>query len=124
MTAIKEPLIDRWRAIQERHWTLSCALERELQDRHGIGLSEFEALERLVEGGKDSYRAQELTDALPLSQSAASRVVARLEKRGMVSRGMCEMDRRGISICLTDAGRECYRAARPTHRAVLDNLLS
>lgn len=124
MTATKEPLIDRWRAIQQRHWTLSCALERELQERHGIGLSEFEALERLVEGGKDSYRAQELTETLPLSQSAASRVVARLERRGMVNRDMCALDRRGITICLTDAGRQCYREARPTHRAVLDSLLA
>jgi DNA-binding MarR family transcriptional regulator len=101
-----------------RHAAVHCALERELQDRHGFGVSEFEALEWLVESGKQC-RALELTGALPLSQSAASRVVARLERQGLVTRSICESDRRGIYVCLTDAGNSRYREARPTHRAVL-----
>lgn len=101
-----------------------CALERELQHNHGIGVSEFEALERLAEGGKDQYRAQELTEAVHLTQSASSRVVARLEREGLVTRAMCSADRRGIFVCLTDAGRERYAAAKPTQRAVLAEMLS
>ncbi len=112
-------LVARWHELLARHAAVSCALERELQDRHGIGVSEFEALERLVDGGKDKYRAQELTDALTLSQSAGSRLVARLEKHGLVSRGLCDLDRRGVFVCLTDAGRQRYLQARPTQRAVL-----
>ncbi len=60
-----------------------------------------------------------LTEALPLSQSAASRLVARLERQGLVTRAICDMDRRGVFVCLTEAGRERYLAARPTQRAVL-----
>lgn len=108
-----------WRELMARHATVNGALERELQERHGIGVSDFEALEWLAECGKEKCRGQELTEALPLSQSAASRVVARLERQGLVTRSMCEWDRRGIYVDLTDAGRERYRAARPTHRAVL-----
>lgn len=111
--------VEAWRELMARHAAITAALERELQDRHGIGMSEYEALEWLVESGKDKCRALELTDALPLSQSAASRVVARLERQGLVTRSMCEADRRGIYVCLTEAGHERYRAARPTHRAVL-----
>ena len=62
---------------------------------------------------------QELAGAVHLSQSALSRVVGRLEADGLVNRGMCPEDRRGINACLTDSGRERYEAARPTHRAVL-----
>ncbi len=112
-------LVNAWQDLLARHAAVTGALERELQDRHGIGVSEFEALERLATGGKEKYRAQELTEALPLSQSAASRVVARLERDGLVFRAVCDMDRRGVFVCLTDAGRERYEAARPTQRAVL-----
>jgi DNA-binding MarR family transcriptional regulator len=115
----EESAVAAWRELMARHATVNCALERELQDRHGIGVSEYEALEWLAECGKEECRGQELTDALPLSQSAASRVVARLERQGLVGRSMCESDRRGINVHLTDDGRERYRAARPTHRAVL-----
>ncbi|MGH3646641.1 MAG: MarR family winged helix-turn-helix transcriptional regulator [Micromonosporaceae bacterium] len=119
MTDTDRDLVNAWHDLLARHAAVSSALERELQDRHGIGVSEFEALERLVAGGKEKYRAQELTQALPLSQSAASRVVARLEREGLVVRAVCDLDRRGIFVCLTDAGRQRYEAARPTQRAVL-----
>jgi len=70
-------------------------------------------------GEKDERRMQDLAEAVHLSQSALSRVVARLEADGLVVRAMCAEDRRGIFACLTDAGRERHAAARPAHRAVL-----
>ena len=66
---------------------------------------------------------QDLGDAVHLSQSALSRVVARLEGDGLVVRAMCTEDRRGIFVCITDAGRERYAEARPAHRAVLAEAL-
>lgn len=112
-----------WQELMALHHRVSCAVERELQENHGIGVSEFEALELMVAGGKDKYRAQEITDALPITQSAASRLVARLEKQGLVCRSMCELDRRGIFVLLTNAGRQRYEAARPTQRAILAQML-
>lgn len=116
-------LVAAWRDLLDRHSAVSGAIERALQEQHGIGVSEFEALERLVEGGEDNCRAQDLTAALPLSQSAASRLIARLEREGLVVRSMCELDRRGIFVQLTDEGRERYYAALPTQRAVLAAML-
>jgi DNA-binding MarR family transcriptional regulator len=37
---------------------------------------------------------------------------------------MCDMDRRGIDVCLTEAGRQRHAQAQPTHRAVLAALLA
>jgi DNA-binding MarR family transcriptional regulator len=59
-----------------------------------------------------------------LSQSALSRLVGRLEKDGLVSRGICAEDRRGVRVSLTDAGRERHAEARPVQRAVLQRMLS
>lgn len=112
-------LVVEWRDLMARHAAVNGALERELQERHGIGVSEFEALELLADHREHQCRALELTEALPLSQSASSRVIARLEREGLVTRAICDVDRRGIFVILTDAGRERYRAARPTHRSVL-----
>ena len=38
---------------------------------------------------------------------------------GLAARGLCTEDRRGIHVCITDAGRDRWEAARPAHRAAL-----
>jgi DNA-binding MarR family transcriptional regulator len=116
-------LVSAWRELLERHARTTASLERRLQHEHGLGVSEYEVLERLAGKDKDERRMQELADAVHLSQSALSRVVARLEADGLVKRGMCPDDRRGIIACLTPSGRERYEAARPTHRKVLAETL-
>jgi DNA-binding MarR family transcriptional regulator len=115
-------LIEIWRELLDRHARTTSALERSLHE-HGLGVSEYEVLERLAMGDHEERRMQDLAEAVHLSQSALSRVVARLEADGLVKRAMCAEDRRGIFACLTDAGRERYAAARPAHRAVLAEAL-
>ncbi len=112
-------LADAWSETLRRHARISCALERELQTEHGLGVSEFEVLEWLAVHGKDDCRMQELSEGVHLSQSALSRLVGRLEADGLVFRKLCQADRRGIYACITDEGRSRYEAARPTQRAVL-----
>jgi DNA-binding MarR family transcriptional regulator len=115
-----EPTVEQWRSILAAHAAITCALERELQDGHGLSVSEFEVLERLVDGECRERRIQELAGAVHLSQSATTRVVGRLEKDGLVRRAMCAEDRRGVFAEITPEGRERYEAARPTQRRVLD----
>ncbi len=59
-----------------------------------------------------------------LSQSAMSRLVARLEADGLVERTLCVDDRRGVFVCITGEGRSRHAEAVPTHRAVLSSMLS
>ena len=117
-------LVTEWRDILDRHARVSCALTNALEHQHGLGMSEFEILERLASEGDCSVRLQEVAEHVHLSQSALSRVVDRLEKHGLVRRGVCENDRRAIYAELTTDGRERYEAARPTHREVLERELS
>jgi DNA-binding MarR family transcriptional regulator len=118
-TARDETLVESWRDLMERHARVTGALECVLQDEHGLGVSEFEVLERLSTGDSDERRMQELADAVHLSQSALSRLIGRLEAEGLVTRAICSEDRRGIFACLTQAGRARYEAALPTQRRVL-----
>jgi DNA-binding MarR family transcriptional regulator len=113
------PLVSAWRSLAARHASVSAALEHELGERHALGVSEFEVLERLAENEQHKFRVQELAESVHLSQSTLSRLIGRLEQHGLVQRNMCDVDRRGIDVCLTEAGRQRYAEALPTHRAVL-----
>jgi DNA-binding MarR family transcriptional regulator len=117
-------LVDEWREVLDRHARVSCALTHALEHQHGLGMSEFEVLERLADEGDCSVRVHAIAEHVHLSQSALSRVIDRLEKHGLVKRGVCENDRRAIYAELTDEGRARYEAARPTHREVLARELS
>jgi DNA-binding MarR family transcriptional regulator len=121
--AVEIERVEVWHDLMDRYARTMSALERALEQQHGLGVSEYEVLERLASPDKDQRRMQELAEAVHLSQSALSRVVGRLEADGLVVRGMCTDDRRGIYACLTNAGRDRYEAAKPTHRAVLADTL-
>jgi DNA-binding MarR family transcriptional regulator len=123
MSASEQALVESWRALADRHARVTCALERVLQDQHGLGVSEFEVMERLAATDKDQHRMQELADAVYLSQSALSRLIGRLESEGLVTRAICSEDRRGIFACLTEEGRARYEAAKPAQRRVLADSL-
>src|SRR3954466_12645388 len=98
-------VLGEWRDLLERHARVTCALEQALEHQHGLGVSEFEVLDRLATANCDGRRIQEIAQEVHLSQSARSRVVARLEAEGLVERAMCKEDRRGVYAMLTKAGR-------------------
>ncbi|TYB48824.1 MarR family winged helix-turn-helix transcriptional regulator [Actinomadura chibensis] len=112
-------LIGRWRELATCYNTVACALDRALQEAHGLSMSEYETLDRLVDRDCEKRRMQEIAAAMYLSQSALSRTVARLEKHGYVQRGLCENDRRGVIVEITEAGRRCHAEARDTHLKIL-----
>ncbi len=118
----EKELVQEWHELLARYSAVFSTLECRLQERHGIGANEFEALERLATCDF-KCRSADLTGAIHLSQSATSRLVARLEKEGLVERALCEVDRRGIFVTITEAGREKYFAAKQTHREVLAETL-
>jgi DNA-binding MarR family transcriptional regulator len=125
--APESALVFEWRDVLARHAAVSCALDRALGEQFGLGMSEFEVLERLweseLESGPGKLRVQDIGQTVHLSQSALSRLIGRLEKAGLVERAMCALDRRGIFVALTDDGRARYLEARPLHREVLGRTL-
>jgi DNA-binding MarR family transcriptional regulator len=123
VSATQDSVVTAWREIAACHAAASAALERELGERHGLGVSDFEVLDRLAENEGRKFRAQDLAEAVHLSQSALSRLVDRLARHGLVERSSCEGDRRGIYVVLTEAGERCHAEAVPTHRSVLARML-
>src|ERR1700761_8028373 len=105
------------------HAAVCAALEHELGERHGLGVSDFEVLDRLAENPAGQVRAQDLADSVHLSQSALSRLVDRLCKNDLVERCACDNDRRGIYVVVTAEGRRRQAEAAVTPRGVRARLL-
>jgi DNA-binding MarR family transcriptional regulator len=115
----EDQLAAEWHELMGRFRRLLCSLDRELESKHGITASDFEVLQLLAEAPKGKLRMHDLGDHAHLTQSALSRLVARLEGAGLVERTMCDDDRRSVFAAITSAGRKRYVQARPTQRAVL-----
>ncbi|MBN3459446.1 MarR family winged helix-turn-helix transcriptional regulator [Mycolicibacterium sp.] len=113
-----------WRTLAALHSLIETKLERELQSGHDLSVVEFTVLDALSRQDGWHMRMQQLARAAALSSSATTRLVNRLEDRGLLTRILCADDRRGIYTELTPAGVELLAAARPTHDQVLRDALT
>ncbi|MFJ3956232.1 MarR family winged helix-turn-helix transcriptional regulator [Arthrobacter sp. NPDC090010] len=122
-TTDPEPLVEQWRSVQNCYLKTSNVLDRELSAHFGIGLNDFETLDLLAEYGDAECRMKDLTQVSPMTQSALSKIVDRLEKGGYVHRSACSNDRRSLVVGLTDAGATLHQDASKVHREVLQSTL-
>ncbi|MCZ7588862.1 MAG: MarR family transcriptional regulator [Gaiella sp.] len=106
-----------WGGFLRTHAELVRALDRELETRHGLPLTQYEVLLHLEAAPEHRLRMSELARSVLLSQSGITRLVDRLEARGLVERAPCAEDRRVLWAQLTDEGAACLAEARPTHLA-------
>jgi len=107
-----------------RYARVTEALERELQRRHRLSVTELEALQCLASNDEHACRLQALTDDVHVSQSALSRLIGRLEAEGLVKRETCTQDRRGIYAVITDEGLKRLAEAEPTQQEILAQTLA
>ena len=103
--------------------SVEADLGKVLQARHGLGLSEYRALEVLARSPDSELRMQELAAHLRLNQSSISRMVERLERGGLTVRDLCPDDKRGVYTVLTDKGRTRLESAQPDYDKALDAAL-
>ncbi|MGW3043400.1 MarR family winged helix-turn-helix transcriptional regulator [Kitasatospora sp. NPDC001159] len=113
-----------WRTLAALHGLIDTALEKALQAEHQLSVVEYTVLEALSRQDGWHMRMQQLAGAAALSSSATTRLVTRLEDRGLLSRYLCADDRRGIYTELTPEGRALLEAARPVHDATLEATLA
>lgn len=115
-----------WCALSALHGRIEAHIERALQAGHALSVREFSVLNVLSqqhEGTGGHFRMHQLADAVVLSQSATTRLVTRLEERGLLRRYLCPDDRRGIYTDVTQDGHALLEAARPTHDTALREAL-
>ncbi|AUS80174.1 MarR family transcriptional regulator [Actinoalloteichus sp. AHMU CJ021] len=106
-----------WRSLMEVHSSVLRELERELTARHGLSVSEFDTVVNIPTGG---VGLSELTGRVVLSQSAVSRLVDRLTRRGLLERTTAPGDSRAVRVRLTSLGRRLQVAAIRTNAEVVE----
>ena len=112
-----------WRTLAALHDFIETALERALTREAGLSVVEYTVLDALDRQDGWHMRMQQLARASALSPSATTRLVNRLEERGLLTRVDCLDDRRGIYTELTGGGHELLDRARPVHEAALAGAL-
>lgn len=119
-------LAQSWCALSILHERIQVHVERALMDKHGLSVREFSllnVLSRQHKGEGGHLQMKQVADTIVLSQSATTRLVTRLEERGLLSRGFCLTDRRGIYTNVTQEGHALLADARPTNDAALHEAL-
>ncbi|HWU27555.1 MAG TPA: MarR family transcriptional regulator [Microbacterium sp.] len=113
-----------WRTLAALHGMIEAELERALTAEAGLSVVEYTVLDALNRQDGWHMRMQQLARAAALSPSATTRLVNRLEDRGLLTRILCMDDRRGIYTELTAAGQKLHDRARPVHDATLERVLA
>ncbi|ROO86545.1 transcriptional regulator [Actinocorallia herbida] len=120
-------LAQGWCALSLLHGRIEAHIERALEAGHGLSVREYsllDVLSRQHDGEGGHLQMKQVADAVVLSQSATTRLVTRLENRGLLARYLCPTDRRGIYTNVTSEGRALLEAARPTNERALREALA
>ncbi len=97
--------------------------DAELGGVHGIGLSDFAALHHLAEAPGGRLRRVDLARLLALTPSGVTRLLAPLERRGIVTREADGQDARATYAVLTRSGKALARDATTTVLAIAERTL-
>lgn len=84
---------------------------------------EYDVLFNLSRCPNGWLRLNELNDNVLLTQPSISRLVDRLEERGLIQRKTPEGDRRGVLIGLTEAGAQLQKEVGRAHVQNIMNIM-
>ena len=114
---------EAWHRLLQVSSRVLRELDRSLDREQRMMVSEFDVLITLDNAPGGRLRMTDLAEAAMLSSGGMTRIVVRLEQRGLVRRDPDPDDARAFHPSLTDAGRSNLARARITHDNVIANLL-
>jgi len=121
---ISEEQLAAWHAFLRAHSTMLRRISRDLEDAGLPPLSWYDVLAALRDAPERSLRQVELAERVLLSNSGLSRLVDRIESKGLVVRKNCPSDRRSFFVTLTDEGAVMLERMWPVYaRGVAEDFL-
>ena len=129
MTSSSLPRIDEdqlaaWRAFLRAHSTMLRRIARDLEEAGLPPLAWYDVLAALRDAPERRLRQVELAERVLLSNSGLSRLLDRIEAKGLVERLACATDRRSFFIGLTPAGESMLEEMWPVYaRGIADDFL-
>lgn len=106
-------------ALLHAHTRLTGIIEETMTESGVIPLNEYDVLVTLEYADGGTMRMSDLASQVIYSRSGLSRLVSRLERRGLVARDNCNADGRVIWCTITDEGRKTRAEAWPVLRAAM-----
>ena len=100
-----------------RAWALLMRVSRQLLERVEDDLKRaglpplvwYDVLHELADSGEVGLRPSQIVESMLLAQYNVSRLLARMEKQGLVARSGVDGDGRGQMVCVTEKGRKLRR---------------
>lgn len=111
-----------WRGLIRLRETVMREIDRRLRHEGLVSLADYGVLITLVGDPTRGLRMSELGDRRMLTPSGITRVVDRLEERGLVRREPDLSDGRAAVVVLTRLGLEALRRAQSVHHAAVREL--
>ncbi len=108
-----------WRNLLRFHALASRALDADLRLTHGIPIDWYDVMVQLEEHG-GRMRMGALAEATLFGRANCTRIVDRMQRRGLVEREVDPDDHRGRIAMLTRAGRRLLAQAARTHLAGIE----
>lgn len=102
---------------------LNRVLDQQLRTDAGLSHVQYGILARLAAAPDGSLRMLALAEALAVTKSGLTYQIVQLEKEGLVSRGACAADDRGVIATITPLGMELMRRAAPGHVSLVRELV-
>ncbi len=110
-----------WLALMATTQLLPNALDQQLDADAGLTSFEYGLLSMLIVAEDKTHRLTDLAAGTNSSLPRLSKVVSRLEARGLVTRTPYPGDGRAINVHLTTAGKKLWLTATPPHLAFARN---
>jgi DNA-binding MarR family transcriptional regulator len=110
--------------LLETNARLERQLGAALEAAMGLPLAWFEVLLRVDRSEGGFLSMSELASQTVYSSGGTTRLVDRIEAQGLVERGQCPSDRRGVNVRLTEAGRRTLSQALDVHAGHLDTYVT
>ena len=121
---LNEEELAAWRAFLRAHSTMLRRISRDLEEAGLPPLAWYDVLAALKDAPDQQLRQVELAERVLLSTSGLSRLLDRIEKKGLARRTSCETDRRSFYIQLTDEGADMLEEMWPVYaRGIADDFL-
>ena len=117
--AFTEEEFDAWRGLIRLRETAMREIDRRLEHHGELSLADYGVLITLVTAPRFRLRMSDLGAQRMLTPSGITRVVTRLEERGLVRRDPDPSDGRAALAALTRPGLEALRRAQVVHHATV-----
>jgi DNA-binding MarR family transcriptional regulator len=115
--------LDSWLSVVRLMTWLPWSIDQQLQRDSKLGMVEYQVLAMLSESPERTRRMSSLAEVTNASLSRLSRVVKRLEERGLVRREPDPTDGRFTNAILTEDGFRALAGAAPGHVAHVRSLI-